>query len=125
MPPLHPNAPLDLSKPLVHPTAILDLSKLSIHPSATLDLFKPPVSHPLLPWTYPSHWSSWSCSTPLHTFAMQPSLFCLYTSHAKYGQCIHLTSIQISLKVHTTFYIQHSTKQKHDLGSSIAKGLIL
>jgi hypothetical protein len=32
--------------------------------------------------------------------AMQASLLCLYTSHAKYGQCIHPTSIQISFKVH-------------------------
>jgi hypothetical protein len=59
-------------------------------------------STPVLPWTHPSHRSNWSCSTPLHTSTMQSSLLCLHTSHAKYGLCIHPTSIQIPFKVHYT-----------------------
>jgi hypothetical protein len=48
----------------------------------------------------PNHRSSWSCSIPLHTSAIQSLLLCLHTSHAKYGQCIHPTFIQIPFKVH-------------------------
>jgi hypothetical protein len=95
-PPVHPSAPLDSSKPPVHLSAPLDypshrstlvlpwtranhqstpmlpwtiqatgppqcslgLSKPLVHRSAPLDSSKPPV-HP-----------GWSCSTPLHTYAM-------------------------------------------------------
>jgi hypothetical protein len=92
----HPSAPLDSSKPPVHPGAPLDSSKPPIHPSAPLDC----PSHwftPVLPWYHPSHWSTPVGVILLHCTRLQYSLHLelyLYTSHAKYGQCIHPTSIQ-------------------------------
>ena len=59
-------------------------------PQCSLGLSKPPVH------------SSWRCFIPLHTFAMQSLPLYLYTSHAKYDQCIHPISIQTLFKVYYT-----------------------